>query len=127
MRTDNQAHWVYRCYDSADRLIYVGSTCNLVGRLAAHDAGSWWSPQVVKVKAKVYPHGETARAAEREAILNEIPRWNIQGKWRTRARWSDGDWRDYIQAVGRNANSSAVKRHLQRVKHDYSALQAAAA
>jgi predicted GIY-YIG superfamily endonuclease len=92
----NATHWVYRCFDDSGRLLYVGSTTNLFNRLTAHASTSWWSPTIAKVRATVHPDGLTARAIERRAIRDEIPRWNKTGKWAGRARWTQDDWHDWI-------------------------------
>ena len=80
------AYYVYRVYDGDRRLIYVGQTRHLMGRLSAHQATSWWAPQAAKVKAQVVTGQSEARLAELEAIRSEKPRWNMQG------RGSRSDW-----------------------------------
>lgn len=92
----NAVHHVYRCFDQSGRLIYVGSTANLFGRLAQHKVTAWWAPTVARVEAKVYPNGVVARDAEREAIRGEVPRWNKAGKWAGRHLWTREDWLDWI-------------------------------
>ena len=92
----NSVHHVYRCYDESGRLIYVGSSLNLFGRLATHRNQTWWAPQVTKVVAKVYPNGVVAREAERKAIRTENPRWNKYGRWSTRHSWTRDDWDDWL-------------------------------
>lgn len=95
----NAVHHVYRCFDSEGRLIYVGSSADLFGRLRTHRTSSWWAPQVAKVVAKVYANGVLARMAEREAIQVEMPRWNKAGKWQSRNRWTRGDWDDWLTVL----------------------------
>lgn len=73
------AHYVYRVFDHAGRLIYVGSTANLFQRLKSHRS-KWWAPQARKVVAKVHPDRRTALNAELKAIKDEQPRWNVQGR-----------------------------------------------
>lgn len=122
----DRAHWVYRCYDATGRLIYVGSTHNLFGRLDQHRSGAWWAPQVAKVTGAVYPDRTTARRAESKAIASELPRWNVLGKWATRGVWDEQDWRDYLHAVRTGgAASHAVKKHIERVERDFRALYSA--
>lgn len=89
-------HHVYRCYDETDRLVYVGSSANLFGRLTQHRRTSWWAPQVVRVTAKVYPNGVVAREHERKAIRTENPRWNKAGRWETRHTWDRAGWDDWM-------------------------------
>lgn len=99
----NAPHHVYRCYDAEGRLVYVGSSGDLFGRLATHNKDSWWAPQVKKVVAKSYPNGVAARAAEREAIATELPRWNKAGKWRSRDTWTRANWDDWLTTCVRQA------------------------
>lgn len=108
------AHYVYRCYDDDGRLVYVGCTSNLNLRLRAHgyDEFSWWSGQVVKVKAKVYPDVEAGRRAEKQAIWTEHPRWNVKQRWEcNRSDWTEADYTDYW---------TAIHAHYQpRPRHEY--------
>lgn len=92
----NAVHHVYRCYDETGRLIYVGSSANLFGRLTQHRRTSWWASQVVRVTAKVYPNGTVAREHERQAIRTENPRWNKSGRWETRHVWDRAGWDDWL-------------------------------
>jgi len=76
-------HWVYRVYDCADRLLYVGSTRDVVARFHVH-AASWHN--AVSAAVNVYGTrievsapiiGEAAaRDAERSAIRAEAPLLN---------------------------------------------------
>lgn len=95
------AHYVYRVYDAEGRLIYVGSTGNLVQRLRFHSYGytAWWNYQASKTVAKVYPDERAARDAEMAAIRSERPRWNITGKWCTNADWTETEFSDYVEAL----------------------------
>lgn len=109
----NATHHVYRCYDVEGRLIYVGSTANLFGRLEQHRASSWWAGQVVQVTAKVYPNGIVGRAVERKAIRDEQPRWNKSGRWPTRHDWSRDQWDDWLtMLLARGSYVTELKRFL---------------
>lgn len=99
-------HWVYRCFDHDGRLIYVGCTTNLPNRLEQHRTASWWSPTVAKVTSRVYPDGPSGRAAERQAIRDEVPRWNKSGKWAGRSNWAREDWCDWITVLLRDPGAS---------------------
>jgi predicted GIY-YIG superfamily endonuclease len=92
------APYVYRIYDN-DGLIYIGSTNRFWRRLEEHRRDSWWAETVTKVKARVYPSLEEARRVERQAIYDEVPRWNLC-ELRPRLRFFDRDqWDDYLQRV----------------------------
>ncbi|AEK07809.1 endonuclease [Mycobacterium phage Yoshi] len=92
------AHYVYRIYDGDDRLIYVGETGDLFGRLAFHKVNSWWGSQADHAKASVYPDRAHARSAERDAIRSEQPRWNITGAWAAHRSWTADQYVDYVTA-----------------------------
>lgn len=91
--------YVYRCFDKSGRLIYVGRTSDLFQRLASHSETKWWGPQIHKTTAKVYKNLAEASVAERKAIHDENPRWNIIGKWGHRHQWTVADCEDHITAL----------------------------
>jgi predicted GIY-YIG superfamily endonuclease len=68
---------VYRLYDEDERLLYVGMTGNLYGRLSAHcrrfHEVKWYT-------AEEYPDWGTARRAEGRAIATENPFYNREGR-----------------------------------------------
>lgn len=118
--------WVYRCFDSTGRLIYVGSTVDVFGRLAAHRRDAWWAPQIAKVTAKVHPGQRAALDAEVIAIRAENPRWNIQYRWTARDTWGPGDFEDYIHALvnksrGEPSIPARTRRHMTRAGRLYTA------
>lgn len=71
---------LYRVYDAADRLLYVGITTNLRERLRSHShrppAGSAWWPQVAYCSLERFPEVWMALRAEVEAIHTEYPLYN---------------------------------------------------
>lgn len=78
-----QAHTVYRIYDVADRLIYIGCTHDIGARMQVH-ASSWSNPASAAINLRMnrmteteYPDKESARAAERQAIFDEAPILNL--------------------------------------------------
>lgn len=64
---------VYRLYDQADRLLYVGVTLNLESRIASHISGMPWGGDIHRIEVKEYPNRVLAEAAERAAIDSESP------------------------------------------------------
>lgn len=67
---------VYRCFDDAGRLLYVGSTVNIVGRLIYHSTQSkWWPAARVELEGP-YSDEFSLRLAERSAIDAENPLHN---------------------------------------------------
>ena len=73
-------HYVYRLWDDAGDLLYVGISKTLVNRLTQHDESQPWAAEVASVTAKRYPSRDKARAAEIEAIQTENPRYNIRDR-----------------------------------------------
>lgn len=78
-------HYVYRCYDADDVLLYVGCTSNPKARLAAHRRGStskaskWLSVTMVRAEvAGPFAGRDYARAIERATIRTELPVFNTQ-------------------------------------------------
>jgi excinuclease UvrABC nuclease subunit len=72
----NRPTCVYRAYDEDGELLYVGISMNLEGRLAKHRVTTWW-PEVDEITVKWFSGREAAKAAERAAIRNENPRYNV--------------------------------------------------
>jgi predicted GIY-YIG superfamily endonuclease len=76
----NYTRWnpvVYRVYDTTGRLIYIGSTRDIVSRFAQHERLSWWHELVADVQTVAYPTQDAAAAAEQVAIQEEQPAFNV--------------------------------------------------
>lgn len=115
------AHYVYRIFDHQGRLIYVGCTNNLFGRLRVHGR-TWWADQVSKVVAKVYPDRPTALAIEREAISLERPRWNLMGSFTHSHKWTRDNFHDYVTAtLNQPIITDYTRTHLHNVHRIYRA------
>lgn len=71
--------YVYRLFDDAGDLLYVGSTKWPRERRYAHKKKAWW-PEVESFRLTVYPNPEHARRVEWLAIATEHPRYNIAGR-----------------------------------------------
>lgn len=69
---------VYRLYDAAGTLLYIGSAYDPDHRCKAHHSKPWW-PLVVRREDE--PHGgrRSAYVAEMRAIASEAPRFNDFG------------------------------------------------
>lgn len=72
----NRRTCVYRAYDADQRLLYVGISVNLDGRLSKHHSSAWW-PAVVEIAVQWFEGREAAKAAERRAISEEHPIYNV--------------------------------------------------
>jgi len=114
-------HYVYRFLNADGRLIYVGCTYNTDKRFAFHKANMWWADQVDRIKIKVYPNKALAREAEKWAIRNENPRWNILGKFAYMSEWIEQDFLDYIAAIENSgvALADVRRQRLQKAKDVY--------
>lgn len=71
---------VYRVYDTAGRLLYVGSSVDVPSRLATHERETAWWIYQARIEVTDYTDKAAALAAEAEAIATEHPRWNMAGR-----------------------------------------------
>lgn len=70
---------VYRAYDSSGALLYVGASVNLLTRINDHSLRARWGA-VDTVTYAEHDTLECALACEAEAIVAELPLWNVRGK-----------------------------------------------
>jgi hypothetical protein len=75
----NRIGAIYRCFDKAGELIYIGVTDSPGARHATHKRERTWWPEVVEVLWEFYPTYGAAIDAERDAIEAEQPRYNKIG------------------------------------------------
>jgi len=68
---------VYRLYDAADVLLYVGAAKDPEKRWKIHARERRWWPSVARKAVEWHPSMEDAYAAETAAIGAESPRYNI--------------------------------------------------
>ena len=67
-------HYVYRCFDAAGRLLYVGCSVRPLTRLREHRTDNKeWVPYVAQVKMQGPFTYKKARSLERQALLTEQP------------------------------------------------------
>lgn len=71
---------LYRHYDSANQLLYVGISASAVHRLGQHSEHSDWFASISRVTIEHFESRPAALTAEREAIINERPLHNIVHK-----------------------------------------------
>jgi DNA-binding transcriptional regulator YiaG len=71
---------LYRHYDKSGNLLYVGISQHSLIRLRTHRYVAQWFHEITRIEIEHFPHREGARRAEREAIINEHPRYNVAGK-----------------------------------------------
>lgn len=84
---------LYRHYDTAGRLLYVGQTCDLIRRSQEHMRLAPWRHLIAHIEIERYRHLETVDWAERRAVEVERPMFNrslgsrpVQAKKRGRPR-----------------------------------------
>ncbi len=73
---------LYRMFDEADHLLYVGVTRHLSRRKSKHKKFKRWYGDVARIKCEPFTSRIDAEDAELKAIQTESPRYNIAGKTR---------------------------------------------
>jgi hypothetical protein len=109
----DRPHFVYRHFNRAGRVIYIGCTVAPRTRLEAHQAKAWWWPQVAKTTHVVFPNREYGFYMEAKAIAEENPRWNI--RHRDRSAMTLDDFRDLRVAMTKNG---VKPKALQRINRE---------
>ncbi len=71
--------YLYRAYNGAGRLLYVGIAEDIWQRMGQHEINSPWIDDLAAMDVERYRTRTEARAAERAAIATEWPLWNIDG------------------------------------------------
>lgn len=71
---------LYRAFNQAGRLLYVGVTDNLAQRKEAHRCSSPWAKLAERWTTEAFATRAAALAAERAAIRSEHPIYNISGR-----------------------------------------------
>lgn len=106
---------VYRLYDAAGVLLYIGATVNLRQRFMFHRKDKPWWPDVAGKRLDVYDRAAEAKEAERCAILSEDPLHNISGTPRM-AEVIRASQRRYLDAGPSLRELMAQMEPLQRTK-----------
>lgn len=82
---EDEPHYVYRHYNAAGELLYVGCTVDPRARATSHGQGSWWIGQSASFRLTIYPNRLHALRVERHTIRTERPLWNVRhqdfGAW----------------------------------------------
>jgi predicted DNA-binding transcriptional regulator AlpA len=68
---------LYRHFDSAGRLLYVGISLSAIARLGEHKVSSHWFWQIAKIEVTAYASRASAAKAERITVQREKPLHNI--------------------------------------------------
>jgi predicted GIY-YIG superfamily endonuclease/antitoxin (DNA-binding transcriptional repressor) of toxin-antitoxin stability system len=70
---------LYRCFDAAGGLLYVGITTDIAERCRQHASTSPWWPLVEQRTREWHPNRPDAERAETTAIETERPKYNRAG------------------------------------------------
>lgn len=117
---------VYRAFDHAGRLLYVGCSVDVEARLRQHERTAVWWPFQSRITREVFESHEDALTAEKAAIAAEHPRWNIKDRsvdhpdGAATNSW-DADWlayeRSVSQRLGRLVNEERqLMKQIRRVR-----------
>jgi predicted GIY-YIG superfamily endonuclease len=82
-------HVVYRAYDDADRLLYIGCTLDFERRQAEHRWHRPWADRIARWETTEYPDQASALAAEEQAIASERPEFNAMYNGAGLTGWND--------------------------------------
>jgi hypothetical protein len=69
---------LYRHFDKSGNLLYVGISFSSVHRLSTHRATAGWFKKISRIEIENFSSREAAMLAERLAIENECPSYNIK-------------------------------------------------
>jgi hypothetical protein len=68
---------LYRHFDAAGALLYVGISLNSIQRTSQHRHGAKWFEQIARISIEWLPSRNDALTAETIAIAREGPLWNV--------------------------------------------------
>ena len=75
--SDDRAHVLYRMFDVAGQLLYVGITVSVEARMTSHRGLQPWWPSVATIRLEHFPDRASVDRAELEAIRTEAPLHNV--------------------------------------------------
>jgi hypothetical protein len=73
----DRAHVLYRMYDRAQQLLYVGITFDPRARWRAHGEDKFWWTDVASIEIKHFRSRVAAERAERRSIQSDRPLYNV--------------------------------------------------
>jgi len=117
-------HFVYRAFDAAGDLLYVGCSNNPERRWAEHRTTSpWWTEQARRFHLSGPYNYDTARRLEREALATEDPKYGMTPERRSAHTRNANLQRRYFDLYldeGHSSNEAgrlAVERAEREVPH----------
>lgn len=69
--------WLYRMYGKNNELLYIGISKSAFARFEQHSHTQPWINQVARWEREPYPSRAEALEAERTAIIQEHPKYNV--------------------------------------------------
>lgn len=87
---------LYRFYDAAGQLLYVGITGDAKARWRQHAKEKEWWPQVAHKRIAWFSSRDEAAVAERLAIVAEAPRFNIDMNTPQFRQWYQLGWLNQV-------------------------------
>lgn len=100
---------LYRHFDAAGTLLYVGISTAALFRLHQHKKRSDWFPRIAKITLEHYPDRPAALAAEKVAIQTENPLYNIHW-WVERKKPRDYYVRKQVPHPCQGCGATIVRR-----------------
>ena len=76
-RPENVPVYLYRHYDAAGALLYVGIAKNVGARFSEHKRKSPWAAHSARMTVETFPDRAAAAVAELQAVVNEKPLYNV--------------------------------------------------
>jgi len=97
---------LYRLYDKAGSLLYVGISYSAIRRQADHKRSKQWFHEVAEITIEKHPTREAAQLAERIAIYDERPQHNVahnirRGPWAAPRATTPAAWDGRKSSVDR--------------------------
>lgn len=89
--------FLYWHFDADGLLLYVGISIQAIARFSGHRSTAHWAHLVARIDIEAYPTRDAALTAEKTAIKNERPRYNVIG-------FSGGDGERTEKVVYRRAD-----------------------
>lgn len=75
--SDKITQYLYRHYDKDNILLYIGISLHHIVRLSQHKGHSHWYSEITTTKIEKFDSREDVVKAERAAITNENPLYNV--------------------------------------------------
>lgn len=130
--TDDTPHALYRFYDASGVLLYVGITADPGARFKQHRNDKEWWTEVANIRIEKLPTRIAVLEAERTAIREERPLWNVtHNEALTAVRSPRGDVRDHYgrliasaaprwcEIAARHPQLVAVEQYIKAVGDQY--------